>query len=157
MSERERATIALIISTLSLVLSAYFGFRDFKEKAVVLVNDIEVDAVDLERGNYIDFSAEVIVANISKTTMSFIKASAYVGWNECELLNTPEIPITLVQGYADKIKICFRYPLSKEQVEELVSGNEIDEVLSHKTISIHLQSARNKSFSGGGIQVKSVH
>ncbi len=102
MSDRERSTIALIISALSLMLSAYLGLRDFKEKAEIVVNDIEVVAIDLEGGKYIDFSTEVLVANISKTTMSFIKAYAYVGRDECELINSTELPISLPQGYAEK-------------------------------------------------------
>ncbi len=55
-----------------------------------------------------------------------------------------------------KINVRFRYQLSTEQVEDLISGNEIDDVLNHKTISIRLQSATNKYFMGRGIHMSGV-
>lgn len=156
MSEKGISTVALIVSVLSLVLSAYLGLREFKEKAEIVVNNAEVVSADLEGDGYIDFSVDIIAANISKPTISFIKASAYVGRDECELQTSPELPISLIQGYAEKISIRFRYQLSPEQVSDLISGEELPEALGTRSMSIRLQSATKRMYFGTGIQLKSI-
>lgn len=147
MRQKEISIVALIVSVLSLILSAYLGIREYKEKAEIVVDDIEVDDANLEGGNYIVFRADIIVANMSKPTISFIKGVAHVGWDEYELQTLPELPISLVQGYANKMSVRFKYPLSSEQVSELISGGKLDEVVDHN-ISIQLRSAKRKIYSG---------
>ena len=72
MREKYISIIALGVSVLSLLLSAYLGFREFKEKVVIVVNSADIVSADLEGGDYIDFSADIIVANTSKPTVSLI-------------------------------------------------------------------------------------
>ena len=148
MSEKYISIIALGVSVLSLLLSAFLGFREYNEKVVIEVNSAEIVSVDLEGGDYIDFSADIIVANTSKPTVSLIKESAYIGWDEYEIQSSPELPLSLVQGFADKINVRFRYSLSKEQVSNLINGEELDKGLNHNHISIHLGSATNKTYYG---------
>jgi len=50
MSEKYISIIALGVSVLSLLLSAFLGFREYNEKVVIEVNSAEIVSVDLEGG-----------------------------------------------------------------------------------------------------------
>lgn len=138
--------LALFVSALSLLLSAAIAFNQYKEKVEVVMDELRVASIDFEEG-YVTFEADVILANTSQSTISLMRSDVYVNGNKQKITTTPDMPISLVQGYAEKVMVNFRYKLSAEEQAALKKGEQPAEALKKAGASLRFFSARKKSYS----------
>lgn len=113
------AILALIVSTLSLVVSIFVARSQYQENIEVVAGPCYISDMDLESG-IINGQAEVIVANTSYSTTSILRSevfSSQFGFNPDKQSDSSlraELPITLIQGGAEKISFSFRSLLDDE-------------------------------------------
>lgn len=142
------ATIAIIISVLSLLTTIIIATNE--ENIEVIVDDISVSAID---NGVAKCDITVIVANTSHSTTSLIDAeiyTAYVGLRASEKIENAyisDLPITILQGGANRVTVTCEYPLDIEDQNALAAGEQLSVVLKNQMISIRFYSAKQHMYS----------
>jgi hypothetical protein len=135
--------LALIISILSFILALVTAVNQYREKVEVIVERIDVVSID---GDVISLKADVIVANTSQSAISLIESSAYCnGMLETEA--EPDLPLSLVQGYAERVSVYLAYTLSDKEFAKLQSGASGSDLFGSKWMSVRFKSAKGKIYS----------
>lgn len=146
------AILALIVSTLSLVVSIFVARSQYQENIEVVAGPCYISDMDLESG-IINGQAEVIVANTSYSTTSILRSevfSSQSGFNPDKQSDSSlraELPITLIQGGAEKISFSFQFLLDDETIVKLKNGEDFASSLKKYHISIRFYSAKNHCYS----------
>lgn len=144
------ATIAIIISVLSLLTTIIIATNEYKENIEVVVDDISVSGID---NGVAKCDITVIVANTSHSTTSLIDAeiyTAYVGLRASEIIENAcisDLPITILQGGANRVTVTCEYPLDIEDQNALAAGEQLSVVLKNQMISIRFYSAKRHMYS----------
>lgn len=145
------AILALIVSILSLLVSISVARRQYQEIIEVVAGPCYINDMDLESG-IINGQAEVIVANTSYFTTSILRSkvlSSQPGFNpaiEIDSTLEAQLPITLIQGGAEKISFSFQFLLDDETIDKLKNGEDYASSLKGCFISIQFYSAKNHNY-----------
>ena len=146
------AGCALAVSIISLIVTIVMAINQYKENIEVVSDKLYISELNLEDGT-IACEIDIIVANTSHTTTSLLKAKAYKSFSgfksskELIVTTMPDMPLTLIQGGAEKIVLCCQYQLDDAEVAALKSGGTISEILVNQWISIRVYSARGTCYS----------
>lgn len=146
------AGCALAVSIISLIVTIVMAVNQYKENIEVVSDKIYITELNLENGT-IGCEIDVIVANTSHTTTSLLKSEAYKsfsGFKSSEKLTvttTPDMPLTLIQGGAEKMVLCCQYQLDDTEISGLKSGENISDILANQWISVRVYSAKGTCYS----------
>lgn len=120
------AGCALAVSIISLIVTIVMAINQYKENIEVVSDKIYIAELNLENGT-IGCEIDVIVANTSHTT-SLLKSEAYQSFSgfksseKISVTTVPDMPLTLIQGGAEKIVLCCEYQLDDTEISAL-AGN----------------------------------
>lgn len=143
---------ALAVSVLSLVVTIVMAVNQYKENIEVITDKMYVSVIDLESG-ILDCEIEVIAANTAHTTISLLRTAAYKpvsGFKAAEELiisTEPDMPLTLIQGGAEKMVFHCQYQLDESAIAALESGQSISDILAKEWISVRVYSAKGTCYS----------
>lgn len=146
------AILALIVSTLSLAVSIFVARSQYLERIEVVSGPCYITDINLETG-IISCRSEVTVANTSYSTTSILRSGVYSsqsGFHPSKQLNSSletKLPITLIQGGAEKVSFTFRFSLDDETSLSINSGEDFSTALQKYYISVRLYSAKNHCYS----------
>ena len=142
---------ALVVSILSLAVTTIMAINQHKENIEVVVEKFFITEVNLEE-NLINCELEVIVANTSHTTTSLLKAKAYrnhsglKAMEELDVSTTPVMPITLIQGGAERMVMHCQYRLDETEVAILNNNDSPLQALDGQRISVRVYSAKGATY-----------
>jgi hypothetical protein len=139
------AKAALAVSILSFILALVTAVNQYRENVEVVIDDISVLSVN---DNVISLEAEAVVANTSQFTVSLMESSVFLGGNVIDAEVIPEVPVSLISGYAEKVSVRFMCTFSTDKLSEWENGSSLDDVLNTEIISIRFKSAKRKMYSG---------
>lgn len=146
------AILALIVSTLSFAVSVFVARSQYLEKIEVVADPCYITDIDLESG-IVSCQAKVIAANTSHSTTSVLRGEVYSsqsGFHSSHQLESSlgaQLPITLIQGGAEKLLFTFQFLLDDETIGRLKDGEGFAETMKRYYISIRLYSAKNHLYS----------
>ena len=146
------AGCALAVSIISLIVTTITAINQYKENIEVVSDKIYITELNLENGT-IDCEIDVIVANTSHSTTSLLRSDAYrsfPGFKSSEKLQVstaPDMPLTLIQGGAEKIVLYCQYRLDDTEISALKGGGSFSDVLAKQWISIRVYSAKGACYS----------
>lgn len=149
--QRKISICALIVSILSLAFTVITSIYQYKENIEVVVGAFDIVAIDLDDRS-IECQVEIIVANASHATTSLLQIKGYIyhpGFQPAEPVEVelhPNLPITLVQGGAERLVANCKYSLNDEQLSALERNENIQTVLKDDSISIRLFSTKDKCY-----------
>ena len=145
------AILALIVSTLSLAVSIFVARSQYLENIEVVSGPCNITNMDLERG-IISCRAEVTVANTSYSTTSILRSEVYSsrsGFHPSKQLDSSlesKLPITLIQGGAEKISFTFQLLLDNETLLNMNGNEDFAVALKKYNVSIRFYSAKNHCY-----------
>ena len=146
------AILALIVSTLSFAVSVFVARSQYLERIEVVAGPCYVTDMNLESGT-VSCQAEVIAANTSHSTTSVLRGAVYSsqsGFRSSDQLESSlgaQLPITLIQGGAEKVSFTFQFSLDDETIGQLKDGGDSVEAMKKYRISIRFYSAKNRLYS----------
>lgn len=146
------AGCALAVSILSLIVTVIVAISQYTENIEVVSHNFYITELNLDNGT-IDCKIEVIVANTSHSTISLLRAKAYrmfSGFKSSEELvvsTVPDMPLTLIQGGAEKIVLYCQCKLDETEISALKDGGNILDIMAKQSISIQVYSAKGSCYS----------
>ena len=143
--------LALVVSIVSLIVTIVIAVKQYKENIIVVTDKFSISNIDLENG-IVDCNIDVIVANTSLRTASLLRykvqrsSAGLKAAKEIESTASKELPLTLIQGSAEKLTIYCRYALQPEEILALSNGGSITHILKKCWIGIQFDSAKEKTY-----------
>lgn len=147
------ATMALIVSIISLVATIIIAHNEYKENVEVIPEHINIVSADLD-DKVLNCEIELIVANTSHSSVSIIKAKVYKtysGFKESEEMNIvlpDEWPITLIAGGAAKISLKCEYKLDEKELSAIQSSSELDNIFEKRWLSVRIYTTKTSPYYG---------
>lgn len=147
------ATMALVVSILSLAVTIIMAFNEYKENVEVIPGNIRVISMDTEN-KVLNCEVEVIVANASHSSVPIISAKVYKtssGLKKAEemTISLPdEWPITLIAGGAQKTVIKCEYKLSDDEISALQSDGGINDAFRKQWLSVRIYTTKPSPYYG---------
>ena len=142
------AIYALIVSILSLAMTIIMAIYQYKENIEIVVDTVKITDINLDSYE-MDCQFDIIIANTSHSTTSLLRSKGYKTYSgfraskELKIWMEPSLPITLIQGGAEKITMKCQYLLDDEEAAAIKSGKTISDVLDGHWVSIRLYTAKN--------------
>ncbi len=147
------ATMALVVSIISLAVTIIMAFNEYKENVEVIPGNIHIISVDMDN-KVLNCEIEVIVANVSHSSVPIISAKVYKtgsGLKKAEEMNISlpdEWPITLIAGGAEKTIIQCEYKLNDDEISALQSYSGIDEAFGKQWLSVRIYTTKPSPYYG---------
>lgn len=143
------ATLALIVSIISLAVTY---INEYRENLEIVADSINIVSVDSDK-RIVNCEIEIIVANTSQHTVPLLRYKAYKvssGFKnpakEIQVTTEPEFPLTLISGGAEKILLKCEYSLDNDVIN-IKNKKELYEFLKKQWISIRIYTAKSSPYT----------